>query len=42
MITKDKEEYIRAIQIGVSGNYAPMGKVFGDVIRKTLRVRELK
>jgi len=42
MITKDKEEYIRAIQIGVSGNYAPMGKVFGDVIRKTLRARELK
>lgn len=42
MITKDKEEYIRAIQIGVSGNYAPMEKVFGDVIRKTLRTRELK
>lgn len=42
MITKDKEEYIRAIQIGVSRNYAPMEKVFGDVIRKTLRARELK
>jgi len=42
MITKDKEEYIRAIQIGVSGNYTPMEKVFGDVIRKTLRARELK
>jgi cell filamentation protein len=40
MITKDKEEYIRAIQIGVSGNYAPMEKVFADVIRKTLRARE--
>jgi cell filamentation protein len=39
-ITKDKEEYIRAIQIGVSGNYAPMEKVFADVIRKTLRARE--
>jgi cell filamentation protein len=42
MITKDKEEYIRAIQIGVSRNYAPMEKVFGAVIRKTLRARELK
>jgi cell filamentation protein len=40
MITKDKEEYIRAIQIGVSGNYAPMEKVFADVIRKTLRAPE--
>ena len=40
MITKDKAEYIRAIQIGFSGNYAPMEKVFGAVIRKTLRARE--
>jgi cell filamentation protein len=40
MITKDKEEYIRAIQIGVSGNYAPMEEVFADVIRKTLRAPE--
>jgi cell filamentation protein len=40
MIGKDKEKYIRAIQIGVGGNYALMKKVFGDVIRKTLRVRE--
>jgi len=40
MITKDKEEYIRAIQVGVSGNYGPMEKVFAAVIRKTLRVRE--
>jgi len=42
MITTDKEEYIRAIQIGVGENYAPMQKVFGDVIRKTLRAPELK
>ncbi len=40
MITKDKEEYIQAIHISVSGNYAPMKKVFTAVIRKTLRVRE--
>jgi cell filamentation protein len=42
MITKDKDEYIRAIQISVSGNYAPMEKVFMAVIRKTLRAREPK
>lgn len=41
MITKDKEEYISAIQIGLAGNYVPMAKVFAAVIRKTLRVREL-
>lgn len=40
MITKDKTEYIRAIQIGFSGNYDPMAKVFAAVIRKTLRARE--
>ena len=40
MITKDKEEYIRSIQFGVSGDYAPMEKVFSKVIRKTLRARE--
>lgn len=40
MITTDKEEYIRAIQIGVSVEYAPMEKVFTEVIRKTLRARE--
>lgn len=40
MITKDKAEYIRAIQIGFSGNYDPMAKVFAAVIRKTLRARE--
>lgn len=40
MIGKDKEKYIQAIQIGVSGNYAPMEKVFAAVIRKTLRARE--
>jgi cell filamentation protein len=39
MITKDQEEYIRAIQIGIAGNYVPMAKVFAAVIRKTLRVR---
>lgn len=39
MIKKDKEEYIRSIQIGVSRNYEPMKKVFEDVIRKTLRAR---
>jgi cell filamentation protein len=42
MITKAKEEYILAIQIGFGGNYAPMEKMFGDVIRKTMRARVLK
>lgn len=42
MITKHKEEYIRAVQIGFGGDYGPMEKVFGDVIRKTLRARALK
>lgn len=42
MIGKDNEEYIRAIQIGVGGDYAPMEKVFTSVIRKTLRARELR
>jgi len=42
MIIKHKEEYIRAVQIGFSGDYGPMEKVFGDVIRKTLRAHELK
>lgn len=40
MIGKDKAKYIQAIQIGVGGNYTPMKKIFADVIRKTLRVRE--
>jgi cell filamentation protein len=40
MIGKDKEEYIRAIQIGFGGDYEPMEKVFTSVIRKTLRTRE--
>jgi len=40
MVTKKKEEYIRAVQIGVSGDYGPMAKVFAEVIRRTLRVRE--
>lgn len=40
MFTKDKEEYIRAVQIGLSANYTPMRKIFEEVIRKTLRARE--
>ena len=40
MIGKDNEEYIRAIQIGVGGDYASIEKVFTSVIRKTLRARE--
>lgn len=39
MISKDKEKYIQAIQVGVGGNYTPMEKVFVSVIRKTLRAR---
>jgi len=42
MVTKDKDEYIKAIQISVSRNYTAMEKVFADVIRKTLRARKLK
>ena len=42
MISKDKEAYIQAIQVGVGGNYAPMEKVFVSVISKTLRVRGRK
>jgi len=40
MIGKDNEKYIRAIQIGFGGDYAPMEKVFTSVVRKTLRARE--
>ncbi len=40
MTGKEKAKYIEAIQIGVGGNYTPMKKVFANVIRKTLRVRE--
>jgi cell filamentation protein len=40
MIAEGKEEYIRAVQIGLNRNYAPMKKIFAAVIRKSLRARE--
>jgi len=40
MIGRGMTEYIKAVQAGMDRNYKPMEKVFADVIRKTLRVRE--
>ncbi len=42
IVTKKKKEYIEAVQMGMSHNYAPMEKIFRAVIRKTLRTREQK
>ncbi len=42
MIGRGKEDYIKAIQMGMAQNYKPMEKIFAAVIRKTLRVREQK
>jgi cell filamentation protein len=39
MTGKDKGNYIKAVQVGMSRNYEPMEKVFASVICKTLRVR---
>ncbi len=40
MINEGKEDYINAVQAGMDRDYKPMEKVFAEVIRKTLRVRE--
>jgi cell filamentation protein len=40
MIGRGMTKYIKAVQAGMDRNYKPMEKVFADVIRKTLRVRE--
>lgn len=42
MIGKGKQDYIKAVQVGMERNYQPMEKVFAAVIRKTLRDRERK
>ncbi|HDH01483.1 MAG TPA: cell filamentation protein Fic, partial [Nitrospirae bacterium] len=42
IVAKKKKEYIEAVQMGMSHNYAPMEKIFRAVIRKTLRTREQK
>ncbi len=36
---KKKKEYFSAIQSGMDRNYAPMEKIFSDVIGRTLRIR---
>jgi len=33
---KKKQEYFRAVQVGMGYDYAPMEKVFTDVIKRTL------
>ncbi len=35
---KGKEEYIEAVQAGMSRNYGPMEKIFTTVVRRTLRL----
>lgn len=35
---KGKEEYIKAVQAGMSRNYEPMEKIFTAVVRRTLRI----
>ena len=39
IVGRKKKEYILAVHAGMSGNYGPMEKVFGSVIRRTLRIR---
>jgi cell filamentation protein len=34
-----KKEYFSAVQAGMDLNYAPMEKIFSDVIDRTLRIR---
>jgi cell filamentation protein len=36
---KKKQEYFSAIQAGMDRNYAPMEKIFSDVIGRTLKIR---
>jgi len=36
---KKKKEYFAAVQAGMDRNYAPMEKIFSDVIGRTLRIR---
>jgi cell filamentation protein len=37
---KKKKEYFAAVQSGMDRNYAPMTKVFSDVVYRTLRTHE--
>lgn len=37
--SKKKKEYFAAVQAGMDRNYAPMEKIFSDVIGRTLRIR---
>ena len=39
---KKKQEYFRAVQIGLDKNYEPMKKIFGEVIEETLSRFEKK
>lgn len=39
---RKKKEYIAAVQIGLSGDYQPMSKIFLSVIRRTVRNATLK
>ena len=36
---KKKKEYFAAVQAGMDRNYAPMEKIFSDVIGRTLKIR---
>jgi cell filamentation protein len=36
---KKKQEYLLAVQAGMDRNYAPMERIFSDVIDRTLRIR---
>ncbi len=37
---KKKQGYFEAVQQGLNRNYAPMEKIFGEVIEKTVRLRK--
>lgn len=38
---KKRQEYFAAVRAGLDNNYEPMGKIFNDVIRRTLRIQKL-
>jgi len=42
IVGKKKKEYIMAVHAGMNNDYAPMGRVFKSIIRRTLRVHERK
>ena len=40
IVSRNKKDYISAVQAGMERDYKPMEKIFESVIRKTLRARE--